>query len=112
MISFKEHVDLQEKMATDVVQWFKDLLPKKVKHDINRMNHKEKYKEAIKQYHLLKREMEKEGKENWLKKRGFARSKGHIIGNIDKYLHDLAADLAGVKPSEMRKVLDKETRYN
>ena len=47
MISFKEHVDLQEKMATDVVQWFKDLLPKKVKHDINRMNHKRNIKKQL-----------------------------------------------------------------
>ena len=108
MLSFKEQRELQEGVA----QWFKDLLPKKVKHEINRMNHKEKYKEAIKQYHLLKREIDKEGKEKWLKKRGFARSKGQIVGNIDNYLKDLAADLAGLKPREFKKILDKETRYN
>lgn len=107
-----EEVDLQENLSEDVVQWLKSLLPKKLKHDINRMNHKEKYKKAIKVYHDFKREIEKEGKDSWLKKRGFSRSGGHIVGDIDKYLHDLAAEIAGVKPSEMRKVLNKKTRYS
>lgn len=86
------------------LRWFKELLPKSIRKKINQTAHKERYKLALKYYNELKAELEKDGKEVWLKKRGWSKSKGVIVGDIDTHLNKMAADMAGLNYKEWQKV--------
>lgn len=104
MQSFKQYY-LEENLL-------KAILPKQVYHSLKRLSHKDRYKKAVKYYHQFKKEIKKEGEGNWLKKRGFAGSRGAIAGGgADKVAFNTAAKIANLSPREFKKVLDKSTRY-
>lgn len=106
MKTFEQYMTERAKESA-TLRWFKELLPKSIRKKINQTAHKERYKLALKYYNELKAELEKDGKEVWLKKRGFAKSKGVIVGNIDNYLNKMAADMAGLNYREWMKVRGK-----
>ena len=67
----------------------KDLLPKKILHVLKRILHKDKYKQALK--------IQKE-----ILKRGDMSASFALVK---------AAEQVGIKPRELSKVMDRETRY-
>ncbi|MBI33560.1 MAG: hypothetical protein CMD98_06810 [Gammaproteobacteria bacterium] len=72
---------------------FIDLLPKKVKHAIRRIAHKDKYKAALHMYHGLKKDPD-------AKKR-----------LTDKKMKEIAADHFKLKHKEFEAILNRKTRY-
>ena len=88
MITFKKHV--QETTGMRLV----DLLPKKIKHALYRLLHKDKYKSAINMYHELVKSKDPHHKKM---------SDDEKIG--------IAADWAKLDHREFRKVLSRKTRY-
>ncbi len=86
MKSFKDH--LVE--AEDAIRFW-DLLPSKVKHTINRLLHKDKYKAAIKLKHAIHRKYPDYSEAKVLR---------------------LVSDFTHIKLKELKKVLDRSTRYD
>ncbi len=72
---------------------FIDLLPKKVKHAIRRIAHKDKYKAALHMYHGLKKDPD-------AKKR-----------LTDKKMKEIAADHFKLSHKEFEAILNRKTRY-
>lgn len=68
----------------------KDLLPKKIKHAINRLLHKDKYKAAIKMKHMIKRKYPEYS---------------------DAKVLRLVSDFTHIKLKELKKVLDRKSRH-
>jgi len=88
MITFNQHV--KETTAMRLV----DLLPKKIKHALNRFLHKDKYKSAMNMYHELK----------------LSKDPRHVeMSDEDKM--GIAADWANLSHQEFSKVFDRKTRY-
>ena len=73
---------------------FIDLLPKKVKHALYRLAHKDKYKAALQMYHEFKKDPE-------MKKRGLT----------DKKMKAIAADHFKLGHKEFDAILNRRTRY-
>ena len=71
-----------------------DLLPKKVKRQIYRVAHADKYKGALAMYHALTKDPD-------MKKRGVTKDK----------MRDIAADYFKLSRREFIKILDRKTRY-
>jgi hypothetical protein len=71
-----------------------DLLPKKIKHAIYRIAHKDKYKAALNMYHQLKKNPD-------VKNRGLS----------DTQMKGIAADYFKLGHREFAKILDRKTRY-
>mgnify|MGYP001291945460 CR=1 FL=1 len=71
-----------------------DLLPKKIKHALYRILHKDKYKSAIDMYHELKKSKDPHHKKM---------SNDEMMG--------VAADWARLDHREFYKVFDRKTRY-
>ena len=71
-----------------------DLLPKKVKRQIYRVAHADKYKGALAMYHALTKDPD-------MKKRGVTKAK----------MKDIAADYFKLNRREFLRVLDRKTRY-
>jgi cation transport regulator ChaB len=88
MDNFKQFT--QEKTGMRIV----DLLPKKVKHALYRLAHKDKYKAALNMYHELKKDKD-------VKSRGLK----------DFEMQDIAADAFKLNHKEFRKILNRRTRY-
>jgi len=88
MITFKQH--LEETTAMRLV----DLLPKKVKHALYRLLHKDKYKSALNMYHELMK----------------SKDPHHVKMSKDQKIK-VAADWANLDTKEFRKVMDRITRY-
>jgi hypothetical protein len=88
MDSFKDHINEASALK------FYDLLPKKVRHAINRFAHQDKYKAALAMYHAFK-------KDPAMKKRNLP----------DKKLKQIAADYFRLNYKEFEKILNRKTRY-
>lgn len=89
MKSFKEFNILNEEPIGITLS--RDLIPRKVLHWLKRVLHKDKYKGILKlQHQILSDKSRKISAEQALVK---------------------AAETFGIKPREMMKVMDKETRY-
>lgn len=86
MKSFKNHI-----LESEAALRFKDLLPKSVKHAINRLLHKDKYKAAIKVKHLIHRK--------------------HPDYSEAKVLQ-LVSDFTNIKLKELKAVLNRKTRHD
>jgi len=80
------------------------VIPKKWTHAIKRAVHSNKYKQAIKVYHQMIRDYEKNP--------GAYQSAGIWITNPKGLAIDKAARIIGISPKEFRKVLDKRTRHS
>jgi len=85
MISFKEHLNEKEAALR-----FKDLLPKKVKHKLNLLLKKDKYKAAIKMKHEIHRKYPDYSEAKILR---------------------LVSDFTHIKLKELKAVLNRRTRY-
>ena len=85
MKSFIQYIEESTEMR------LKDLLPKKWKHALNRVMHKDKYKGAIKAIHRMKK-----------KYPDYSDTK--VLGII--------ADFSHIPKKELKQVLDRKTRYN
>lgn len=102
-MNIKEDVELSENpMGLKGVT--KSMLPKKTLHKIKRMMHSDKYKKAIKLYHQMLRDYEKNPK-------AFNRP-GSRITNPKSLAMTTASQMVGISSREFKKVLDKKTRYN
>ena len=88
MITFNQHV--KETTAMRLV----DLLPKRIKHALNRFLHKDKYKSAINMYHELK----------------LSKDPHHVKMSDDEKM-GIAADWAKLDHREFAKVFNRKTRY-
>ncbi len=87
MISFKRfHLKEQEAAIR-----FKDLLPKNLKHAINRMLHKDKYKAAIKLKHAIHRKYPEYSEAKVLR---------------------LVSDFSHIKLKELKAILNRDTRHD
>lgn len=86
MKTFREHLELE---STEMR--LKDLLPKKWKHALNRIMHKDKYKQAIKAIHHMKRK---------------------YPDYSDKKILRIIADYSHLKLGELEKVLNRNTRHS
>ncbi len=75
---------------TEAALRFKDLLPKKFKHTINRLMHKDKYKAAVRLKHEIHRKYPDYSEAKVLR---------------------LVSDFTHIKLKELKKVLDRSTRY-
>jgi len=88
MDSFKDHID-----EASALKFF-DLLPKKVRHAINRFAHQDKYKGALAMY------------------RGLKKNKDAKTRNLsDKKLKQIASDYFKLNYKEFEKILNRNTRY-
>jgi len=88
MDSFKDHIDEAAALK------FFDLLPKKVRHAINRFAHQDKYKGALAMY------------------RGLKKNKDAKTRNLsDKKLKQIASDYFKLNYKEFEKILNRKTRY-
>jgi NADH:ubiquinone oxidoreductase subunit E len=87
MISFKHYT---EKHDHESEIRFKDLLPKKLKHAINRLLHKDKYKAAIKLKHSIQRKYPDYSEAKVLR---------------------LVSDFTHIKLKELKAILNRKTRH-
>jgi hypothetical protein len=88
MQSFQNHIDEASALK------FYNLLPKKVRHAINRFAHQDKYKAALAMYHELKKNKD-------VKQRNLP----------DNKLKSIAADFFKLNHGEFEKILNRKTRY-
>ena len=88
MQSFKEHLDEASALK------FYNLLPKKVRHAINRFAHQDKYKAALAMYRELKKNKD-------IKQRNLP----------DNQIKGIAADFFKLNRREFDKILNRKTRY-
>tara|TARA_B100000953_G_scaffold1305_1_gene1136 strand:+ start:1629 stop:3500 length:1872 start_codon:yes stop_codon:yes gene_type:complete len=88
MDSFKQHIDEAQALK------FYNLLPKKVRHAINRFAHQDKYKGALAMYRELKKNKD-------IKQRKLP----------DSQIKGIAADFFKLSRREFDKILDRKTRY-
>ena len=88
MQSFKEHLDEASALK------FYNLLPKKVRHAINRFAHQDKYKAALAMYRELKKNKD-------IKQRNLP----------DNQIKGIAADFFKLNRREFEKILNRKTRY-
>lgn len=80
------------------------LIPKRLTHAFKRMIHKKRYVNALKIYN----EMAKEYKKN----PQYMQVKGALVTNPKSTMLRKTAEIVGVSVGELKKVLDRETRYN
>lgn len=85
MINFKEYIAESEPAIR-----FKDLLPKKIKHQLNLLLKKDKYKAAIKVKHEIHRK---------------------YPDYSEKKVLQLVSDFTNIKLKELKAVLNRKTRY-
>lgn len=85
MKSFKNYI-----VESEVALRFKDLLPKKWKHAYNRLIHKDKYKQAIKAIHKMKKQ---------------------YPDYSDSKILDIISGMSNLKKKELKAVLNRKTRY-
>ena len=88
MDSFKQHIDEASALK------FYNLLPKKVRHAINRFAHQDKYKAALQMYRELKKNKD-------IKQRNLP----------DNQIKGIAADFFKLNRREFEKILNRKTRY-
>jgi hypothetical protein len=86
MKSFKSHLTEQESAIR-----FWDLLPASVRHVINRLLHKDKYKAAIRMKHEIHRK---------------------YPDYSDAKVLRIVSDFTHIKLKELKKVLDRKTRHD
>jgi len=101
-MNIKEEIELSEN-PMGLKNITKAMLPKKTLHQVKRMLHKDKYKKAIKLYHEMLREYKKNPKA--------FQTPGSYITNPKSLALTTAAQMVGISSRELRKVLDKKTRY-
>ena len=88
MRSFQNHIDEAQALK------FYNLLPKKVRHTINRLKNQDKYKAALLMIKALRKDPD-------VKKRGLSKAK----------IQSIAADHFGLNHREFAKILNRQTRY-
>jgi len=121
--NFKEYLEIGKKETTDNYKgvtpgeqvdeksrgdsWTKELikrlLPKKLVHKIKRALHAEDYKKALKLYHQMVKEYNRNPEAQ--------NRPGMFVANPKGLALAKAAEIMGIKPKELRKVLDRKTRY-
>jgi len=82
---------------------FKAIIGKKTMHTFNRAVHEKKYKQALKIYHKMVK--------NYNKNPQAQQSSGVIIANPKGLALSKAAQMVGISVKELKKVLDRKTRY-
>jgi len=80
------------------------LIPKKLTHAFKRMIHKKRYVNALKIYNEMMKEYKKNPKA--------MQQQGAFITNPKGRMLQKTAEIVGVSIGELKKVLDRETRYN
>jgi|GEM_PF-1958094 hypothetical protein len=98
-MTFKHH-----KGSAEQEKWRDIVIPKKLTHAFKRLVHGKKYGKALKIYKEIMREYEKNPKE--------LQKQGAMIMNPQGRALQITADIVGISVGELKKVFDRNTRYN
>lgn len=115
-MGIKEYLEIGKKETSDkyknvtpgelkegsLKDFFKRIIGKKQMHTFNRTVHEKKYKQALKLYHEMVREMKRHPQSDTM---------GTITTNPKGLALSRAADIIGISVKEFKKVLNHKTRY-
>jgi nicotinic acid mononucleotide adenylyltransferase len=101
---FKEMTFKHDKGTKQKEKWRDVIIPKKLTHAFKRLVHGKKYGKALKIYKEIMKEYEKNPKA--------VQSPGAMIMNPEGRALQITADIVGISIGELKKVFDRNTRYN